>query len=160
MNKRLARLTKWLFGGYNHGVPAPKVFTAYELKLLLALMILGLALLWSLANTGAEEGAMGLALIGGLAIYLSYVKYYCTYRVEMDRWAIRELAHPDHPRKELRIASRDLLISESEVDFIARQHRVRIVHHTAPDNSSVCIYETEAHFEHRLLAGKHNALRL
>ncbi len=150
MHQRLHRLCKWLLRLPNYGVPAPQIFSHYELKLLGALAMLAVALLWSLARNGAEEGVWGVALLGGLALYLSYGKYYMTYKPAMDRWAMQELVHPDHPREEVRIADRDLLISEDEVRFIARAQGVKIVCHPSPDNPNVQIYESAGHYEYRL----------
>lgn len=154
MINRLQRLQKLLFNRPNHGVPAPKIFTAYEAKLVGSLFILACTLLWALGQNGAQEGVLGVVLIAGLAIYLSYTKYYCTYQPEMDRWGIRELACPIHPRQEYRVADRDLLISDEEVRFIARQYKTNIVHHPSPDNPAVLIYESKRHYEHRLLANR------
>lgn len=157
MHQRLHRLFKWLLRLPNYGVPAPQVFSAYELKLLSALAILALTLLWSLARNGAQEGVWGVALLGGLSLYLSYAKYYLTYKPAMDRWAMQELVHPDHPREEVRIADRDLLITEDEVRFIARVHGVQIVCHPSPDNPNVQIYESARHYEHRLRDNRRRA---
>lgn len=154
MINRLKRLQKLLAKSDNYGVPTPKIFTPYEVKLVSALLILSLTLLWAAAKHGPEEGVFGVALIAGLAIYLSYIKYYCTYQPEMDRWGIRELACPAHPRQEYRIADRDLLISEDEVRFIARQYHTCIVCHPSPQNPDVSIYESQRHYEHRLLANR------
>ena len=152
MHKRLKRLFMYLLRVDNHGVQAPKLFSEYELKLLLALSVLAVALIWSLARTGAEEGALGLALVSGISVYLSYIKYYLTYKPAMDRWRLRELVDPDHPRQELRIADRDLLVSDDEIKMIGRQKGVNIVSHKAPDKPHVMIYELEPHYHHRLLA--------
>ena len=154
MFRRLARLKKWLFRQQNFGVAAPEIFTAYEVKLLLAIFALAGALLWALAKTGLEQGVWGVALIAGLAIYLSYTKYYCTYKPAMDRWGIRELCCPEHPRQEYRVAARDLLISEDEIRFIAKHYRTHVVCHHSADNPEVLIYESSTHYEHRLLAVK------
>ncbi len=160
MHRRLKRLFMYLLRAENHGVSAPRIFTDYELKLLSALSILALALMWSLARTGAQEGVLGLVLICGLSIYLSYGKYYCTYKPEMDRWRLRELVHPEHPRQELRVADRDILVSEDEIKMLGRQHGVNIVVHRAPDKPHVLIYELEPHYEHRMLAHRfHSAQR-
>ncbi|MDX1451304.1 MAG: hypothetical protein R3183_02020 [Oleiphilaceae bacterium] len=154
MHQRLHRLCKWLLRLPNYGVPAPQIFSSYELKLLSALAILAMTLLWALAERGAQEGVWGVALLGGLALYLSYSKYYLTYKPAMDRWAMMELVHPDHPREELRVADRDLLISEDEVRFIAARFGVKVVSHPSPDNPSIQIYESVQHYEHRLLANR------
>ena len=152
MFKGMHRLMKWLVRGENYGVSAPSIFTPYEIKLSSALAVLAATLIWSLARNGAEEGIMGVALIGGLAFYLSYVKYYRAYKPAMDRWGIRELCNPDHPRQEYRVAARDLEISPDEVKLIAMQHGVKIVCHDAPENPQVQIYELQRNYEHRLYA--------
>jgi len=152
MNKRLMRLIKWLLHSPNFGVSAPRIFTEFEVKLLCALSTLGVALLWELAQNDMLQGVWGLSLITGLLIYLSYNKYYCTYKPAMDRWAIRELANKKHPRQEYRVANRDLLISADEVKLIAKQHEVKIVCHEAPENPVVLIYELERSYQHRLQA--------
>jgi len=157
MRARLNHLRKLLFDRNNYGVTAPSLFTEYEVKLLAAIALLALVLIWALARNRVQEGVLGLALVGGLAVYLSYVKYYCTYKPAMDRWGIRELACSQHPRKEFRVASRDLLISQDEVKFIARQYGVKIVCHISPDNPSVQIYELEKSYQHRILANQFKA---
>ena len=152
MFRGMNRLLRWFLSGENYGVAAPKIFTSYELKLSVSLLLLASALIWSLAKNGAEEGVIGIALIGGLAFYLSYVKYYRAYRPAMDRWGIRELCSPDHPRREYRVAERDLEISADEVKLIAMQHGVKIVCHEAESNPGVQVYELKQHYEHRIYA--------
>lgn len=152
MFKGLHRLIKWFLHAENFGVQAPRLFTSYELKLLSALTVLACTLLWSLERHGGAEGLFGVALVGGLALYLSYTKYYRTYRPAMDRWGIRELCNPNHPREEYRVACRDLEISPDEVKLIARQHGVEVVCHNAPENPNVQIYELQKHYEHKLFA--------
>jgi len=152
MFKGLNRLIKWVRNGENYGVAAPKLFTSYELKLSGALLVLAVTLLWALARNGAEEGICGIALIGGLAFYLSYVKYYRTYKPAMDRWGIRELCDQNHPRSEYRVAARDLQISPDEVKFIAMQHGVKLVCHPASNNPNVQVYELKRDYEHRIYA--------
>ena len=159
MQHRLQRLFKLIFHQENYGVSAPQIFTPYETKLIGALFVLACTLLWALARNGAQEGVYGVALIGGLAFYLAYNKYYCTYQPAMDRWGIRELACPTHPRQEYRVADRDLLISGDEVDFIARQYGTKIVCHPSPENPVVCIYESQRHYEHRILATQFSAFK-
>ncbi len=154
MFRGMSRLIKWALHSENHGVRSPEIFTSYELKLLASLTVLAGALIWSLARQHAAEGAMGLALIAGIAVYLSYVKYYRTYKPAMDRWGIRELCNPHHPRQEYRIAARDLLISPDEVKFIAMQYGTKLVCHEAAENPSVQVYELHKHYEHRLRAEK------
>ena len=108
-------------------------------------------------GTGSKWHAarvLGLVLIACLLIYLSYNKYYCTYKPAMDHWGIRELASTKHPRQEYRVANRDLLIYDDEVKLIAKQHGVKIVCHDAPENPVVQIYELERSYEHRLLANR------
>lgn len=151
------RLFKWLRHGENYGVAAPRLFTSYELKLAGALLVLAVTLIWSLARNGAQEGIFGVALIGGLAFYLSYVKYYRAYKPAMDRWGIRELCNPQHPRQEYRVAQRDLEISPDEVKLIAMQHGVKIVCHKAPANPEVMVYELQRNYEHRLYAERWRA---
>jgi hypothetical protein len=153
----IQRLVKWAIHGENYGVRSPEIFTDYELKLLAALSLLAGALLWSLARQDAAEGAAGLALIAGIAVYLSYAKYYRTYKPAMDRWGIRELCSPQHPRQEYRVAERDLLISPDEVKFIALQQGVKLVCHKSDDNPNVQVYELSKNYEHRLRAEKWRA---
>lgn len=152
MFKGAHRLVKWLLGGKNHGVKAPTIFTSYELKLSGALLVLACTLIWSLARNGAQEGIIGVALIGGLAFYLSYVKYYRAYKPAMDRWGINELCNPRHPRQEYRVAARDLQISLDEVKLIAMRHGVKVVCNHAPANPNIQIYELKKNYEHRLYA--------
>lgn len=71
MFKGLNRLIRWVLSRENYGVAAPRIFTSYELKLSASLLLLASVLIWSLAKNGAEEGIFGVALIGGLAFYLS-----------------------------------------------------------------------------------------
>lgn len=154
MFKGIYRLMKWLMGGENYGVIAPKIFTSYELKLLVLLSVLAVTLLWSLARNDVVEGAMGLLLVAGIVVYLSYVKYYRTYKPAMDRWGIRELCNLHHPRQEYRVANRDLLISPDEVKLISMQHGVKLVCNASSQNPHVRIYELRQHYEHRLLTHK------
>jgi len=157
MFKGLNRLIRWMLSRENYGVAAPRIFTSYELKLSASLLFLASVLIWSLAKNGAEEGIFGIALIGGLALYLSYVKYYRAYKPAMDRWGIRELCNPNHPRQEYRVAERDLEISADEVKLIAMQHRVKIVCHQALNNPGVQVYELKQHYEHRRYAERWNS---
>jgi len=154
MRKRFDHLRKLLFDRNNFGVTPPKLFTEYEVKLLAAILILALTLIWALARNHAREGILGIALIGFLSVYLAYVKYYRIYKPAMDRWGICELASVRHPRKEFRVANRDLLISEDEVKFIAKRYGVNIVHHASPENPSVQIYELERDYQQRILANQ------
>ena len=157
MFKGIHRLLKWMLRGDNYGVMAPNIFTPYEIKLSCALLVLAGTLIWALARNGTEEGIFGVALIAGLAFYLSYVKYYRAYKPAMDRWGIRELCNPNHPRQEYRVAARDLQISPDEVKFIAMQHGVKVVCNNAPANPNVQIYELQRNYEHRLYAEKWKA---
>lgn len=150
MRPRFEHLRKLLFDRTNYGVAAPGLFTGFELKLLAAITVLAATLIWALVQNQLHEGIFGVALVAGLAVYLSYVKYYRTYKPAMDRWALRELASPQHPRKEFKVAGRDILISPDEVALIAQQHGVDIVCHISPDNAAVEIYELKRSYQQRI----------